>query len=306
MIVKNYKEINIMNIKFGCAPINWTNDDLPSLGGTLTYQQCLSEMALAGYTGSEGGNKYPKDFETLKKALDLRGMEICNMWFSSMLTVFENEKTFEALENHLDYTYSLGARVIGVGECGVTIHGQEETPLFPNCPQLTIPQFENLANGLNEMGRRAKAKGMSLCFHPHVGTGIQTLEEIDRLMSMTDPELVYLLFDTGHSALAGEDPVAILRKYISRVRHIHFKDVRKPVMEKFKNENWSFLQGVKEGIFTVPGDGALVNWDEIFEILRKSDYDGWIVVEAEQDPAKADPLEYAMMARKFMKENLER
>ncbi len=294
----------MLDIKFGCAPINWTNDDLPSLGGELTYQQCLSEMALAGYTGSEGGNKYPKDFETLKKALDLRGMQICNMWFSSLLTTFENDKTFEALDKHLDYTYSLGARVVGVGECGVTVHGQEATPLFANCPQLTDKQFENLAMGLNEMGRRANAKGMSLCFHPHVGTGIQTLAEIDRLMSLTDPTLVYLLFDTGHSVVAGEDPVAILKKYIGRVRHIHFKDVRKPVLETFKAEKWSFLQGVKEGMFTVPGDGDMVNWDDIFAIVKASDYSGWIVIEAEQDPAKADPLEYAIIARKFIRKHL--
>ena len=139
-----------MNIQFGCAPINWTNDDLPSLGGDLTYQQCLSEMALAGYTGSEGGTKYPKDFRTLKKALDLRGMTICNMWFSSLLTTFENDKTFEAFKKHLDYTYSLGARVVGVGETGVTIHGKEEVPLFSNTPKLSDDQFANLAG---EIGR---------------------------------------------------------------------------------------------------------------------------------------------------------
>ncbi len=293
-----------MKIQFGCAPINWTNDDLPSLGGDLTYQQCLSEMALAGYTGSEGGCKYPKDFETLKKALDIRGMQICNMWFSSLLTIFENEATYEALEKHLDYTYSLGARVVGVGECGVTIHGQEETPLFSKKPELTDAQFENMALGLNEMGRRSKEKGMSLCFHYHVGTGIQTLSEIDRLMEMTDPELVYMLFDTGHATVAGEDPVAILKKYIGRVRHIHVKDVRKSVLDQFKAEDWSFLKGVKEGMFTVPGDGDMVDWQGIFTILKENNYEGWIVVEAEQDPAKADPLEYAIIARKFMKENL--
>ena len=103
-----------MNVQYGCAPINWTNDDLPSLGGELTYQQCLSEMALAGYKGSEGGCKYPKDFDTLKKALDLRGLVICNMWFSSFFTTFENEKTYEAFEKHMDFTYALGARVVGV------------------------------------------------------------------------------------------------------------------------------------------------------------------------------------------------
>ena len=293
-----------MNVQFGCAPINWTNDDLPELGGALTYQQCLSEMALAGFTGSEGGCKYPQDARILKKALDLRGLVICNMWFSSFLTTFENERTFSEFDRHLDYIDSLGARVVGVGECGVTIHGQEMTPLFSKRPYLSDLQWDNLAKGLNEMGRRAKAKGISLCFHPHVGTGIETLAEIDRLMELTDPELVYLLFDTGHSILAGENAVEILKKYLPRVRHIHFKDVRKSVLEQFKQKDWSFLHGVKDGLFTVPGDGDLVDWPAVFDLLKPSDYDGWIVVEAEQDPEKADPLEYAQIARRFLRQNL--
>ena len=293
-----------MKVQFGCAPINWTNDDLPSLGGELTYQQCLSEMALAGYKGSEGGCKYPKDFDVLKKALDLRGLQICNMWFSSFFTTFENDRTYAAFEDHMDFTYGLGARVIGVGECGVTVHGQEETPLFPNSPILTEEQMKNLAEGLNELGRRAQRKGMKVGFHPHVGTGIQSMKEIDRLMELTDPTLVGLLFDTGHSTIAGENPVSILKKYIDRVVHIHVKDVRREVFEQVKSGDHSFLWGVKNGMFTVPGDGNCVNWDAIFSILKESNYEGWIVVEAEQDPAKADPLEYAQKARAFMREQL--
>lgn len=291
-----------MYIQYGCAPINWSNDDLPSLGGKLTYQQCLSEMALAGYEGSEGGWKYPKDFDTIKKALDLRNLVICNMWFSSFFTAFKNEETYEAFEKHMDYTYELGARVIGVGECGVTIHGQVETPLFKNCPVLTAEQFDNLCEGLNELGRRAKRKGMKVCFHPHVGTGVQSMKEIDWLMEHTDPELVYLTFDTGHSTVAGESAVEILDKYVKRVGHVHVKDVRGDILAKVIKEDMSFLQGVLNGMFTVPGDGTQVDWDSIFNILKANDYKGWIVVEAEQDPAKADPLEYAIKARAFMKE----
>ena len=293
-----------MKVQFGCAPINWSNDDLHSLGGECTFEQIVSEMALAGFTGCEIGNKYPSDPAVLKKALDLRGLVICNMWFSTFFTTFENEKTYEAFDKHMEYTYSLGARVVGCGECGVTVHGQEETPLFPNAPVLTDEQMNNLAEGLNELGRRAKAKGMKLCFHPHVGTGIQTIEEIDRLMELTDPNLVYLLFDTGHSVTGGNDPVAIIKKYINRVGHIHVKDVRREVFEEVKSGNHSFLWGVKHGMFTVPGDGNCVDWNGVFDVIRNSDYEGWIVVEAEQDPAKADPLEYAQKARAFMREQL--
>ena len=274
-----------MKVQFGCAPINWTNDDLPSLGGELTYQQCLSEMALA-----DRSTHRPEKAD--------------HRWFSSFFTTFENDRTYDAFEKHMDFTYGLGARVIGVGECGVTVHGQEETPLFPNSPVLTEEQMKNLAEGLNELGRRAQKKGMKVGFHPHVGTGIQSLEEIDRLMELTDPTLVGLLFDTGHSTIAGEDPVAILKKYIDRVVHIHVKDVRREVFEQVKAGNHSFLWGVKNGMYTVPGDGSCVDWDAIFSILRGSDYEGWIVVEAEQDPAKADPLEYAQKARAFMREQL--
>lgn len=295
----------MMKVEYGCAPINWSNDDLHSLGGELTYQQCLSEMALAGYKGSEGGWKYPKEYETIKKALDLRGLKVCNMWFSSFFTTFKNEETYSEFDKHLDYTYSLGARVVGVGECGVTIHGDLDQPLKKNRPILTDEQFDNLCKGLNELGKRAKNKGMKLCFHYHVGTGIETLEEIDRLMANTDSELVYLVFDTGHAVVAGINPVEILEKYGNRVGHVHVKDVRGEILERVKNENLSFLQGVLNGIFTVPGDGTEVKWDQIFDKLNDLNYEGWIVVEAEQDPSKADPLEYAQKARKFMKEKEE-
>ncbi|PAB59285.1 myo-inosose-2 dehydratase [Anaeromicrobium sediminis] len=293
---------NKEKLHFGCAPINWTNDDLPELGGELTYQQCLSEMALAGFTGSEIGNKYPKDLDTLKKALDIRGMRICNAWFSCEFTTKPMEETIENFKKHRDFLHALGAKVIGLAEVGVSIQGYEDVPLFKKAPILTDEQFEKIARGLEELGRLAKEKDMEIAYHYHMGTGIQSLDELDRLMDMTDPQLVPLLFDTGHATFAGEDSVALLEKYVKRVRHVHFKDVRSEVLERVKKEDLSFLQGVKEGIFTVPGDGDMVDWDGVFKILGENNYEGWIVIEAEQDPAKADPLEYAIKARKFIQE----
>jgi inosose dehydratase len=259
-------------------------------------------MALAGYKGSEIGTKYPKDKDVLKKALDLRGLQICNGWFSSFLT---SEKpidyTLDLFKKHADFTYFLGARVVGIGECGVTIHGNEGIPLS-KAPILSDQQFEKLAKGLNEVGKIANEKGMKAAFHYHIGTGVQSMEETEKILSMTDPELVGIVFDTGHSTLAGADPLKLLEKHMERVKHIHLKDVRSSVYKKLKEQDWSFLKGVKEGLFTVPGDGDMVDWDGIFGILNKSNYEGWIVVEAEQDPALADPLEYAMKARKFIAE----
>lgn len=289
-------------IKLGCAPINWTNDDLPELGGELTFQQCLSEMALAGFSGSEIGNKYPTDVNELAKACDIRGMQICNQWFSCEFTIRPEAETLERFEQITDFLSALGAKVVGVCETGRTIQGDITKKMFDDAPVLTDDEFEKIANGLNKMGEIAKRKGMKIGYHYHMGTGVQSLEEFDKLMNMTDPELVGALFDTGHATFAGECAVEVLRKYIDRVVHIHFKDVRSDVLERVKDEKLSFLQAVKEGIYTVPGDGDMVNWDSIFEIISASNYQGWIVIEAEQDPAKADPLEYAIKARKFITE----
>lgn len=289
-------------IKLGCAPINWTNDDLPELGGELTYQQCLSEMSLAGFSGSEIGNKYPTDIATLSKACDIRNMQICNQWFSCEFTTKPEEETLEAFEEITDFLKALGAKVVGVCETGQTIQGDITKKMFDDAPVLTDEQFQKIAAGLNKMGEIAKSKGMKIGYHYHMGTGIQSLAEFDKLMNMTDPELVGALFDTGHATFAGENPVEVLKKYINRVVHIHFKDVRSDVLQRVKDEKLSFLQAVKEGIYTVPGDGDMVDWNSIFEIISASTYQGWIVIEAEQDPAKADPLEYAIKARKFISE----
>jgi len=289
-------------IKLGCAPINWTNDDLPELGGELTFQQCLSEMALAGFSGSEIGNKYPTDVKELSKACDLRGIQICNQWFSCEFLTKPESETLEAFEKTTDFLKALGAKVVGVCETGKTIQCDMDKKMFDDAPVLTDEEFEKIAQGLNKMGEIAKSKGMKIGYHYHMGTGVTSLAEFDKLMNMTDPELVGTLFDTGHATFAGESAVEVLRKYIERVVHIHFKDVRSEVLKRVKDEKLSFLEAVKSGIFTVPGDGDMVDWDSIFEIISASNYSGWMVIEAEQDPAKADPLEYAIKARTFIRE----
>lgn len=289
------------NVKLGIAPIAWTNDDMPELGADNTFEQCVSEMALAGFVGTEIGNKYPKDPKILKKALDLRGLMVCNAWFSSYLTTKPLKETIDAFIKHSDFLYEVGAGVIGASEQGHSIQGKMDTPIFNAKPHFTDEEWKKLADGLNELGRLAKEKDMVLTYHHHMGTGVQTFEEIDRLMDMTDPDYVYLLFDTGHLTFAGEDPEAVLKKYVNRIKHVHLKDIRKEVLEQVKQEDWSFLKAVKEGVFTVPGDGV-IDFDPLFKILAENDYRGWFVVEAEQDPAKANPLEYAIKARNFIRE----
>ena len=287
-------------VKLAIAPIGWTNDDMPDLGAENTFEQCVSEMALAGYTGCEVGNKYPKDPAVLKHYLDIRGLQVCNAWFSSLLLSDGYDATIEAFKKHMDFLYALGARVIGASEQGNSIQGKPVS-IFKNKPRYTEEQWKIVANGFNDMGKLARDKGMYFTVHHHMGTGVQTAAEVDKLMDMTDPNLVYLLFDTGHFAFAGEDAVAVLKKYIHRIKHVHVKGIRYAALEKAKENDYSFLDAVRYGTFTVPGDGDY-DFTEVFDILAENNYEGWIVVEAEQDPKIANPFEYALLSRKYIRE----
>lgn len=286
-------------IKLGVAPIAWTNDDLPELGKENTFEQCISEMALAGYTGTEIGNKYPKDPETLKQFLEPRGLEVASAWFSAFLTTEPYENTFEKFKEHRDFLWNMGAKVIVVSEQGHSIQGRD-LPIFEEKPKFTDQEWDLLTKGLEKLGDLAHERDMEIVYHHHMGTGVQTTDEIERLMENTDPEKVSLLFDTGHLVYSGEDPLGIFEKYHHRIKHIHFKDIREDVMNEVKNEKDSFLTGVKKGAFTVPGDG-IVDFAPIWKAIEQSGYEGWIVVEAEQDPSLAIPFIYAKQAREYIK-----
>lgn len=287
-------------VKLGIAPIAWTNDDMPDLGAENTFEQCISEMALAGFTGCEVGNKYPKDTTVLKKALDLRGMQICNAWFSTFLTTKPYEETEKEFIKHITFLKEMGAKVVGVSEQGHSIQGTDLS-IFDDKYVMNDEEWDMLCTGLNKLGKVAKDMGITLTFHHHMGTVVQTAAEIDRLMENTDPELFNLLFDSGHLAYCGEDYMYILKKYINRIKHVHLKDIRPDVIADVKAKGESFLQGVRKGTFTVPGDGV-IDFAPIFDVLSENDYEGYVLVEAEQDPAIANPFEYAVKARKYIAE----
>lgn len=288
-------------IQLGCAPIAWTNDDMPELGSENTFEQCISEMALAGYTGTEIGNKYPKNPKVLKEYLELRNLKVASAWFSAFLTTKPFEETKKEFIKHRDFLHAMGAKVIVVAEQGQSIQGKIKEPVFENKPYFTEQEWDKLTKGLESLGELAHEKGMEIVYHHHMGTGVQTTEEIDRLMQNTDPDKVKLLFDTGHLVFSGEDPMEIFNKYQYRIQHIHFKDIREKVAKEVKEKKDSFLTAVKKGTFTVPGDG-MIDFKPIMEAILKSEYEGWIIVEAEQDPAKANPYKYALKARKYIKE----
>lgn len=293
-------------IKLGIAPINWTNDDLPELGGELTFEQCISEMALAGYTGCEVGTKFPRDTDVLREYLEIRGLQVCNQWFSFELTTKSLEENIKNFNAHLDFLEAMGANIVGGGEVGNSCQGQMDVSVFDGKGMLnTAEEWKNYCSKMNEMGKIAHDRGFKLAFHHHMGTAIQTIEETDRLLDNTDDKYVFLNYDCGHFTFSGEDPVAALKKYVSRTAHVHLKDVRPAVLQQVRDENWSFLKAVKSGIFTVPGDdNGCVDFTGLFKILAEHPYEGWIVVEAEQDPAKANPFKYALKARNFIREHI--
>ena len=288
------------DVKLGIAPIAWTNDDMPDLGAENTFEQCVSEMALAGFTGCEVGNKYPKDPAVLKAALDLRGLTIANQWFSSFVLTEPMEKVEKDFIAQCNFLKAMGATRIGASEQSYSIQGQMNTPVFDTKYVMNDSEWKKFADGMNRLGEIANSMGIRLVYHHHMGTVVQTAEEIDRMMDMTDPDKFALLYDTGHLAYCGQDYLAVLNKYAKRIAHVHLKDIRPEVVEKVKKEKLSFLQGVREGAFTVPGDGC-IDFAPVFDVLDKSGYEGWMIVEAEQDPAKANPFEYALKARDYIR-----
>lgn len=296
-------QMNKDNVKLAIAPIGWTNDDMPELGSENTFQQIVSEMALAGFTGSEVGSKYPRDPAVLKPMLDIRGVQIVNAWFSTFFANGDKAKTIDEFINHRDFLHAMGAKVIGCSEQSLSIQGTtkavlEEKPLFSD------EQWRLTAEGYNELAKLAAEKGMTVGLHHHMGTGIQTTAEIERFMAATSDD-VYLLFDTGHAYYSEGSQQAmldILTTYLPRINHVHLKDVRDEVVTQVKSQKLSFLDGVKKGTFTVPGDGV-IDFKPVFKILDDFGYKGWMVVEAEQDPALANPFEYAVKARKYIREN---
>ena len=291
-------------VNLGIAPIGWCNDDMPELGVENTFRQTVSEMALAGFTGCEIGNKYPTDPAELKRQLDLRGMRIASRWYSSFILTRPMEEEEQDFIRNLDFLEAVGASRINVSEQSYSIQGKTDVPILTGGHKHVMDdaEWDRFCKGLNRLGRIAADRGFKLCYHHHMGTVVQTSAETDRMMANTDPGYVFLCYDTGHFTFAGEDPLAMLKKYVDRVGHVHLKDMRLDVVAQVREQNRSFLQAVRAGAFTVPGDGN-VNFDPVFQVLSDAGYRGWLLVEAEQDPAKADPLEYAIKARRYIREH---
>jgi inosose dehydratase len=291
-------------IKLGIAPIGWTNDDMPDLGGNIPFGQCIDEMSKAGFTGTEIGNKYPKDPKALKKALKEKGLVVANSWYSAFILtkpMTEVEADFRA---KCAFLKAAGAKIVGASEQSYSIQGKD-IALFKNKYVMNEEEWKKLTGGLNYLGKVAQEYGLSLTYHHHMGTVVQDEAEVDKFMRMTDPKYVSLLYDSGHFAYCGADYLGIIKRYIDRIKHIHVKDIRPAVVEKVKKEGLSFLKGVRIGTFSVPGDG-IIDFDPIIEVIANSDYKGWVLVEAEQDPEIYNPFIYAKKAHAYLSGLLKR
>ena len=287
-------------VKLGMCPIGWSNDDMWDLGDENTFQQCISEMRLAGFTGCEIGHKYPSDVKELKEALDLRGMTVASKWFSSFLGTKPFEETFEEFKKEIEYLSYAGATAINISEQSYSIQGNQDLSIFENKARFTDAEFMQMCEGLNKLAEYAKSNGIRACFHHHMGTCVQTLEETVRMLENTSDDLL-LCYDTGHWTFSEVDPLAILEKFPNRIGHVHLKNMRKPLRDQAIKESWSFLKSVRNGCFTVPGDPeGCVDFPAVLKKLDEIGYEGWIMVEAEQDPAKANPFKYAKMAYEYI------
>lgn len=287
-------------IVLGIAPIGWTNDADSSLGGDVTFEQCVSEMALAGFQGCEIGVKFPRDTELLKRRLEIRGLQVVNCW-TTLKLLQEGFAWSEAeLRKNAAFLQAMGAKVIGVCDCSFRpALGGDYTPNGRYI--MNDEEWENICKGLNYLGKISMEEyGIKLCYHHHCGTAIETEDEIDRLMENTDPKYVSLLFDTGHLDVLGFDPTVIEKRYIDRIGHVHLKAVRRDVAEKCKSEVIPLRRSIPMGIYTVPGDGDS-KFEKVFEILDEANYEGCILVEAEQDPAISNPFEMAVLTREYIR-----
>lgn len=273
-----------MNVRLGINPLTWTIDDLPEVGGETSLETCLTEARAAGFEGVELGCKFPRTAPELKAALAPHGLALVSGWYSSHLLERDAAQEFEAMRAHRELLAALGCKVVVVAETTRCIHGERRMRLSQR-PVLARADWPAFATRLEELGTRLEDVGLKLAYHHHMGTVVQTEEEVTRLIDSCG-QRVGLLLDTGHLTFAGGDPMRVAERHADRIAHVHCKDIRRAVLERSLNRDCSFLDAVLDGVFTVPGDGC-VDYPAVLAPLARAGYRGWLVVEAEQDPSVA-------------------
>ena len=286
-----------MSIKLGIAPIAWSNDDMPELGGETTLEQCLSEASKAGFTGIESGGKFPKNSKELIPKLEKENLQLCSGWYGATLLKNTPKEEFELMREQMDLFKDCKSPCMVFAEVTNSVQGDPKTPLSKK-PKLSEDEWKLLISRINEISKMMIDENMPLAYHHHMGTVIETEDETRRLIESTS-DSVKLLIDTGHMLFAGGNSIKLTEDFIERIIHVHCKDIRKNVLEKSLKNDSTFRQAFLDGAFTVPGDGC-IDYKPFLTVLKNRNYEGWLVVEAEQDPAKANPFEYAKIGYNYL------
>jgi len=281
-----------VNVRIGINPITWTNDDVPELGGETPLDVCLSETKQAGYAGTELGGKFPRNSAELKPIMQRFGLEVISGWYDGRCDEKEVAAEMDAIQPHLQLLKDMGSTHVVYADTSRGRHGAIWDPISQR-PAIGADEWPAYGRKLTALAERMADFGVRMAFHHHMGTIVETDADVGLLMRHTG-EAVGLLYDTGHSVFSGGDPLSLVKAHVKRVVHVHCKDARKPMLQRARAEDMSFMGAVMEGIFTVPGDG-FIDYPAILRVLADAGYSGWLVVEAEQDPNKAHPLTYARM-----------
>jgi inosose dehydratase len=287
-------------ILYGTNPIAWSNDDDQTIGAHLSLEDCLSDCQKIGFDGIEKGHKMPNEGAALKAKLGEFGLKFVSGWHSTNILINDIETEKAAMQVFIDMLKGAGSDRIITCECSNTVHGNDAVPVN-NRPVMNEAEWVRFTTGIEELAKFAADQGITLVYHHHMGTIIETEAEIDRFMEMTGP-YTNLLLDTGHCTFGGGDPASVAKKHMARVKHIHCKNIRPEFMRDVRENNLSFVEGVRRGTFTVPGDPeGCVDFEPVLKIAAEHGYSGWLVIEAEQDSAVREPFHYQNMGYKALK-----
>ena len=286
-----------MLINLGIAPIAWSNDDMPELGGDTPIETCLSEAKEAGFSGIELGGKFPRNPGITKFLLEKYNLRMPGGWYGALLKERSIEEEWSSMQDHINLLKFVGSDVFVFADVSGTIQGNGSAPLSSR-PTIQDNEWKIYGDKISEISNRLDDIGLPMSYHEHMGTIVQTEENVDRLMNETNDK-TFLLYDTGHLLFAKANYENILKKYISRINHIHCKDIRKKILDNSLKEDLSFRNSFLNGVFTVPGDGC-INYRPLLKVLKENNYKKWLVIEAEQDPKKANPLKYAKIGYMYL------
>ena len=290
-----------MKIKLGIAPIAWSNDDMPELGGDTPIEKCLEEASQAGFTGIELGGKFPRNPGITNFLINKFKLKMPGGWYGSNLRKRSVLDEWSAMQDHLNLLKMVDGDIFIFADVSGSIQGEAKKPLSLR-PKLELSEWKEYCNKINEISNRLADIGIPMSYHEHMGTIIQTEDDVNQFMENTNDN-TFLLYDTGHLLFAQADYKSILIKYIKRINHIHCKDIRKDILTNSIQNDLSFRESFLEGVFTVPGDGC-IDYKPLFDILYENKYQKWLIIEAEQDPKKANPFKYAKIGYKYLEKTI--